>query len=344
MEVEDLIEESTNLIISSTGTLIQNLESSLAGQIDEVNGRVVVAESTITGSLSTLSSGVFDQFSQVQMSLGSVGSSLSSQLANTQTALSGAIADLSTDINSVGVGSIATTVNTISADVTTLASALDGLPAAVQSIGSTVGDISTDLDALSALLDAVPSSIGDLAGSVSSVASAVGSLSGNMDGQFANVNAQLGGLSSSLSNGFAGASTTTSNLQSTANNILTEVAEVKAKVSLLSNSFHAIYFEKFLLASATTLVEIPWKYRTPAVAGGSMNDILDFLLSTYDSKLEDCESLSTAFCINLRQTATPAFASLQSDFNTQVAQGKYKKAFQILQGFYVKLFPTANWV
>ena len=109
-----------------------------------------------------------------------------------------------------------------------------------------------------------------------------------MDNGIAGVNGNVGDLGGDVSSGFGGVSASLTALSGVTGTILQGVTAGNTVDNNIYSFIQSAYFENFLLAGTTAIDSIPWKWRTPAVANGSMDDILTYLVNAYNSKLAAC--------------------------------------------------------
>ena len=192
VEIEDLIEESTNSIIASLTQQLAALLANLTGQLTTLGESITTLGSTLTSAITTLSGSVDGQFSTLTTALGSVQTAVNGNIDDSTAALSGQISDLATALAATpdSLSGLTTTIGTISTNV-------NGLVTDTATLVGNVGSLQTTVQGVSADLGALSGSVGNLDADVAQVTADVGSLS-----------TLVGALQTSLDNGIAGVTET----------------------------------------------------------------------------------------------------------------------------------------
>ena len=347
VEIADLIEESTNIVVDSLTQQLATVSGALTSQITGLSDNVNTLGGSLSSSIGALSTSVGTQFGQLNSDIGDLQNAIQSDLGAFSNSLSSQISDLSDLLLETpdDISAIAQTVNTISTNVGVLQTDLTGLTSDVSTVNGNVQTISSTLTGVSNNVLDVSSDVALLSDALGDQNTLLLNLQTALNTDISGVNGNIDALSNTVSTGFQGVGSSVAGVNTVAQNILGGVTNGNTVTNNIHNFIQSAYFESYLLAGTTAIDAIPWKWRTPAAANGSMDDILAYLTGLYQSKLDACPvSVTSAPCVSFRQNAIPAFSTLQSSYNTQVATLKYKKAFQLLQTFYTKLFPTALFV
>ena len=315
---EQLIVQAESEIISSLTSEIASSTSLLLSQYDDLADRVSQVNSDINNGISGLSSDVFDQFSQLQINLGLTRSNLSSSIINSEYNLSVQVEELAGSVYNLAydVQAVAESVGTVDAAVSALANNLN-VPGALAAVAATVDSVANT--------------------QLPEVSNAVNWLAANTETNFEVLQSLLNGRFDSTDGSVAQVFTQT-------NTVLTSVEGVNTVVSQVKSYLETVNFERYLISSPSDISSVPWQYRTPATYMGKMDDVLNFVIQTYNTKFTSCIGSSSAGCVWFRSNTSSSYSTLVSTYNMHVSNQRFKKAFDVLQTFYLKMFPTSLFV
>lgn len=314
----DLLSATANTIISSLTTEIGNSETALQTTLTQVSTSISTSTTQLSGEIDTLSQSVATQFTQVGTDL----------------------VQLNTDINAA----IDTTETAISAQITTLSGNLAAVPADVTTIKTTTASTSTNVQSLLTNVAAVQTSANDITADVADVATSIGTLSTDLSTAATGINGNIGTLSTATASRFSDVDTATAAVKADTSDLITRVNNVNGVSQGTFDLLEASSFERYLLLTGTAVAEIPWKFRTPASYMGQMEDLLSFVDAVYNEKLTACVGSNTEGCVWFRSNTQTPYSTLVASYNTQVTAKRFKKAFDVIQSFYLRLYPTSLFV
>ena len=314
----DLLSTTANTIISSLTTEIADSEAALQTTLTQVSTAISSSTTQLSGELDTLGQSIDTQFTQVAADLVQLNT------------------DLSTDIDDAEAA--------ISTQITTLSGNLAAVPADVTTIKTTTASTATNVQSLLTNVDNVQSSATDIIADVAAVSTSIDTLSNQLSSASTGINGNIATLSTATASRFTSVDTATAAVKSDTSDLITRVNNVNGVSQGTFDLLEASSFERYLILNGTAVAEIPWKFRTPASYMGQMEDLLSFVQAVYNEKLTACVGFNTEGCVWFRSNTQTPYSTLVASYNTQVTAKRFKKAFDVIQSFYLKLYPTSLFV
>jgi hypothetical protein len=314
----DLLSATANTIITSLTSEITDSETSVQLTLAQLSTSISNSNTQLSGEIDTLGQSVEDQFTQVQTNIAQLNTDLSAAVDGAETSISGQISTLSGNLAAVpnDVVTIKTTTESTSSNVQTLLSNVAAVQSSSDAISSDIADVSAD----------------------------IGTLSSDLSTATTGINGNIASLSTATSNRFDSVDASTAAVKADTTDLISRVNNVNGVSQGTFDLLQASSFERYLILTGTAVSEIPWKYRTPATYMGQMEDLLNFVQSVYNEKLDGCVGSTTDGCVWFRSNTQTAYSTLVSSYNNQVAARRFKKAFDVIQSFYLKLYPTSLFV
>ena len=101
-------------------------------------------------------------------------------------------------------------------------------------------------------------------------------------------------------------------------------------------------FAKYLLAKDTvSRMQIPNRYLTPAKYLGSMDELLEFVVGLYNEKNSNCQIMKRSIgCRWFSENTKGEYSRMINAYTRNVDSNQFVKAFEALQRFYEKLYPS----
>ena len=314
----DELATTANTIIASLTTEIEGSEAALQATLTQLSTDVAASNTDLNGDISTLSTSVNTQFTAVQTSLAQLDTDLSAVVDATETA--------------------------ITAQITTLSTNLAAVPSDVVIIKTGTATISTNVQSLLADVVDVQTSADGITSDVAAVATSIATLSADLGSASTGINTNIASLSTANTGRFNSVDSATAAVKSDTAALLTDVAEVNTISQDSFDLLEGASFQRYLIANSTAVAEIPWKYRTPASYLGQMEDLLNYSIAVYNDKLTTCGASTSDGCVWFRSNTLASYTSLVSSYNTQVSAKRFKKAFDVIQSFYLRLYPASLFV
>ena len=314
----DLLSTTANTIITSLTSEITDSETSLQTTLSQVSTAISNSNTQLSGEIDTLGQNVGDSFTQVQANIAQLNTDLSAAVDGAETSISGAISTLSGNLAAV--------------------------PTDVTTIKTTTASTSSNVQSLITNVAAVQSSADGITSDVADVATSIGTLSSDLSSAASGINGNVATLSSSTSTRFNSVDTATAAVKADTSDLITRVNNVNGISQGTFDLLEASSFERYLILNGTAVGEIPWKYRTPASYMGQMEDLLNFVQAVYNEKLAACVGSNSEGCVWFRSNTQTPYSTLVASYNTQVTAKRFKKAFDVIQSFYLKLYPSSLFV
>ena len=316
---DELIVEAQSEIISSLTSQITSSTSLLQYFYNDLGDDVTQLNSDLNSGISDLNTVLLDQFSQLQSNLALTESDLSSTITTSEFNLSFQLEELAGSVYNVAYG--------------------------VQAVANNVGSTDSAISALENLLNDVSGTLADVTASVDDLANTqLPEVNNAVNWLAANTETNFDVLESILNGRLDGTDGSVAQVSSQTNNVLANVAAVNTVVTRVKSYLETVNFERYLISSTSEVGSIPWEYRTPSSYAGKMDDLLHFVIETYNDKLAACFESSSAGCVWFRSNTAIPYSTLLSSYNTHVSTLKFKKAFSVLQSFYLTMFPTSLFV
>jgi hypothetical protein len=311
----DLLSITANNIISSLTTEISDSETSLQTTLSQVSTDISTSTTQLSGEIDTLGQNVATQFTQVDADLVQLNTDLTSAIGGVQTS--------------------------ISAQITTLSDDLAAVPADVTTIKTTTASTDSNVQSLLTNVAAVQSSSNDIIADIADVSTSIGTLSNDLSTSATGINGNIASLSTATSTRFDDVDTATAAVKADTVDLINRVNGVNDVSQGTFDLLEAASFEKYLILTGTAVAEIPWKYRTPSTYMGQMEDLLTFVQSVYNEKLAACVGSDSDGCVWFRSNTQTSYNNLLASYNNQVTAKRFKKAFDVIQSFYLRLYPTS---
>ena len=316
---EELIINAQSEIISSVNSEIGASTSLLLDMNNNLRNDVSQLNSDTNNVINNLNTALLDQFSQLQIN----------------------VADTKTDLSSV----IVTSEYNLSVQVEELAGSVYNIAYGLQAVANMIGSTDDALNGLANNLNDYPATLAGVAASVDDVANTqLPEVNNAVNWLAANTETNFNVLGSLVNSRFDVTDGSVAQVSSQTNNVLTNVDAVNTVVTQIQSYLETVNFERYLISSIADISTIPWQYRTPATYMGKMDDMLSFVIRTYNTKLTTCEGSTATGCVWFRSNTASSYNTLVSTYNTHVSNQKFKKAFEVLQSFYLKMFPTSLFV
>lgn len=314
----DLLTTTANTIISSLSTEIADSETALQTTLAQLSTDISTSTTQLSGEIDTLGQSVNTQFTLLGADLVQLNTDLSTAIDSSETA--------------------------ISAQISTLSGNLASVPSGVTTIQTTTATTSSNVQSLLTNVAAVQSSANDITADVADVATSIATLSTDLSTAATGINGNIATLSTATSSRFNDVDTATAAVKADTSDLITRVNNVNAVSQGTFDLLEASSFEGYLLLTGTAVAQIPWKYRTPASYMGQMEDLLNFVDAVYNEKLTACDGLNTEACVWFRANTQTSYSTLVASYNTQVTAKRFKKAFDVIQSFYLRLYPTSLFI
>lgn len=314
----DLLTTTANNIISSLTTEIADSETAIQATLTQVSTSITTSTTQLSGEITTLGQSVDTHFTQTAADLVQLNTDITTAIDATETAISG--------------------------QITTLSGNLAAVPGDVTTIVTTTATTSTNVQSLLTNVGAVQTSANDIIADVADVSTSIGTLSTDLSTAATGINGNIATLSTSTTSRFNSVDTATAAVKADTSDLITRVNNVNGVSQGTFDLLEASSFERYLILNGTAVSEIPWKYRTPASYMGQMEDLLNFVQAVYNEKLTACVGSNTEGCVWFRANTQTPYSTLVASYNTQVTAKRFKKAFDVIQSFYLKLYPTSLFV
>ena len=310
---QDLLSDTETTVINSVKSVLDSSEASLQVTISQISSDVSASNSQLSNAIDIFHQAIDDQFTQVQINIALSGTDLVNENQAAAASILGQLSTLSTNVANVPTD--VTTIKTATAATSTDA---QSLLTNVANLESSMTDITSNIAALAASVDSVSTSLSGINGNIATLSSESSSRFDSVDATINAVKSDTTGLISQVNAG----------------NLISQDT-----FGMLGN----VLFEKYLAGSSMYVTEIPWKFRVPASYGGQMDDLFTLVVSDYNEKLAACSSSSSEACVWFTSN-TASYNTFVTTYNSMVSAKKFKKAFDAIQTFYLKLYPTSLFV